>query len=254
MTKSTNENKCVLAGRCKVAGGPTCNNRCEHFIHLHGHSGKGGRIEQASAPVDYRLLTMENSPAREGQPEIYAKLEGYVKSFADQFDEDKRIKSLYLWSASPGNGKTSTAAALMNQFIAAHYVEALRRDRQPAQKPAYFLDVNETQSLYNEFTRQGIPEEVRQKASREFYRRLESAKKAMFTVCDDIGVRQATDGFRSDLHGVINYRTANSLPTVYTSNLPITEMAQVFDERLYDRMRDQCAVIHFGGESKRGKR
>ena len=250
----SNENECVLAGRCKIAGGPTCNNRCEHFINLHGLSGKGGRIEVANAPIDYRLLTIANSPAREEQAENYAKLTGYVKSFADQFDEDKRIKSLYLWSASPGNGKTSTAVALMNEFITTHYVEALRRDRQPTQKPAYFFDVNETQSLYNEFTRQGIPEEVRQKASREFYRRLESAKKAMFVVCDDIGVRQATDGFRSDLHGVINHRTANSLPTVYTSNLAITEMAQVFDERLYDRMRDQCAVILFYGGSKRGRR
>jgi DNA replication protein DnaC len=44
------------------------------------------------------------------------------------------------------------------------------------------------------------------------------------------------------------------IPTVFTSNLPIEEMAVVFDARLYDRMRDMCAVLHFNGESKRGRR
>lgn len=69
-----------------------------------------------------------------------------------------------------------------------------------------------------------------------------------------IGVRGATEAFRSYLHAIINYRTTNGLPTVYTSNLPIEDMAQVFDDRLYDRMRDQCAVLHFEGGSKRGIR
>jgi len=46
----------------------------------------------------------------------------------------------------------------------------------------------------------------------------------------------------------------SGLPTVYTSNLPMSDMANVFDARLYDRIRDQCAEIHFAGESRRGRR
>jgi DNA replication protein DnaC len=80
------------------------------------------------------------------------------------------------------------------------------------------------------------------------------AKTAPFAVLDDLGVRDVTTAFRGDLHSVINARTTNALPTIFTSNLPIEEMAQVFDSRLYDRVRDQCAVLAFSGESKRGRR
>lgn len=218
-------------------------------------SGKGGRIGAAGLPDDYRLTTLSNSPARAGQPAIYRMLEQYVGTFERQFEaEEGRIKSLYLFSESPGTGKTTTAAALLNEYIMRHYYGSLKRNRQADQRPAYFLDVNAFQELYTGFTRPGIPQEVAEANSRPYYRQMQLAKTSAFVVLDDIGVRQASDGFRGDLHTIINYRCANGLPTVYTSNLPIDEMANVFDSRLYDRMRDQCAVIHFEGASKRGKR
>lgn len=165
------------------------------------------------------------------------------------------IKSLYLWSKNPGSGKTTTATTLISEFIIAHYLGSLKRGKQPLQQPAYFLDVANWQELYTGFTRKGIPQEIAEANSRPYYRQMELAKKTPFVVLDDIGVRGvATDAFRGDLHTVINYRNANGLPTIYTSNLPLEEMAKVFDARLYDRMRDQCVVLHFDGESKRGKR
>jgi DNA replication protein DnaC len=251
----TNEDKCVISRHCKVAGGPTCNNQCPAFISLHGHSGKGGRIANANTPADYRLLTLANSPAREGQAKVYATLEKYAATFERQFDENApRIKSLFLWSESPGTGKTTSATALLNEYIIANYLGSLKRDRQALQRPAVMLDVNEWQSLFNEFNRSNLPADIAEPASREYYRRLQQAKLAPFAVLDDIGVRSATEAFRGDLHSVINHRTANGLPTVFTSNLPLKEMATVFDARLFDRMKDQCAEIHFEGTSKRGRR
>src|SRR5699024_223984 len=84
--------------------------------------------------------------------------------------------------------------------------------------------------------------------------KIKRAQDAPFAVIDDIGVRTASEAFRAYVHAVINGRVTGGLPTVYTSNLPIEEMAQVFDDRLYDRIRDQCGVIHFAGTSKRGRR
>jgi DNA replication protein DnaC len=220
-----------------------------------GHSGKGGRIANANTPADYRLLTLANSPAREGQAKVYATLEKYAATFERQFDENAlRIKSLFLWSESPGTGKTTSATALLNEYIIANYLGSLKRDRQALQRPAVMLDVNEWQSLFNEFNRSNIPTDIAEPASREYYRRLQQAKLAPFAVLDDIGVRSATEAFRGDLHSVINHRTANGMPTVFTSNLPLKEMATVFDARLFDRMKDQCAEIHFEGTSKRGRR
>jgi len=252
---TTNEHRCILADVCKLAGTEACTTNCGHFIGIHGRSGSGGRIGATGTPADYRLLTLTNSPARASQPQVYRAVEAYVRTFGRQFAPDAdRIKSLYLYSESPGTGKTTTACAVLNEYVRRHYLGSLQRNRQPLQQPAYFLDVNEWQSLYNEFNRSHVPQDVAERAAREYYRRLTNAKQAPFAVLDDIGVRQATEGFRGDLHSVINYRVTNAMPTVYTSNLPIEDMAAVFDARLYDRMRDQCAVLHFAGESKRGKR
>src|SRR5699024_6111487 len=164
------------------------------------------------------------------------------------------VKSLYLWSESPGTGKTTTAAALISEWIAADYLSALKKGEQPRQHSAYFLDVNLLQTMYNEFNRPRVPNHIAEPAAAKYYRAISKAKEAPFSVLDDIGVRDASEGFRGDLHSIINSRVSNSVPTVYTSNLSITEMADVFDNRLYDRIRDQCASIYFSGSSKRGRR
>ena len=59
------------------------------------------RYEAAGIPKGYRDIYLDNSPAREDQAEIYSLLESYVKTFTA---DGVRIKSLYLYSASPGNG------------------------------------------------------------------------------------------------------------------------------------------------------
>ncbi|WP_060210217.1 hypothetical protein [Sporosarcina koreensis] len=240
--------ECIL-NEYKRGGCASCDVHCSHKIAMTGLNGEGGRIGSAGLPKEYRNLTLANSPAREGQPKIYDSLERYAATFGGD-----DVKSVYLWSESPGTGKTTTASALLNEYIARTYIEALRKGEQPAQVLAYFLDVNAWQELYTGFTRPNIPQSIAEANSRPYYRQMEKAKLAPFAVLDDIGVRNASDGFRGDLHTIINYRVTNGLPTVYTSNLPIEEMADVFDTRLYDRIRDNCGVIPFGGESKRGRR
>lgn len=242
--------KCLLASRCKSANTSSCNKTCSAFIAIHGMSGRSGRAGLANVPSDYRLITVNNSPARESQPQVYKNIDAYTKTFTRQFDDDgERIKSLYLFSESPGTGKTTTAAAILNEYLIVHYIGSLKRNRQALQLPAYFLDVNAWQTDYNLATMTNDEEGIAKiKAT------IQRVQKVPFAVLDDIGVRTATEAFRSYLHAIINYRVSNGLPTVYTSNLPIEEMAVVFDARLYDRMRDQCATLVFSGTSKRGMR
>ena len=252
---STHAKQCILSAKCQLANSESCNAHCPHYIALMGPNGTGGRVATAGVPKDYRLVTASNSPARAEQAAVYRAVDEYIKTFERQFEPDgQRIKSLYLFSESPGTGKTTTASALLNEWLIAHYVGSLRLGLQPLQQPAYFLDCNEWQTLYNEFNRSNVPRDIAEPASREYYKREQQARKAPFAVLDDIGVRQATEGFRGDLHALINYRCVNGLPTIYTSNLPIEDMAQVFDERLYDRMRDMCLSLSFSGTSRRGKR
>lgn len=224
-----------------------CTQLCEHRIALHGLTGDTGRVGGVGLPLDYQNVTLGNSPVKASQPKIYDMLGKYVETFRRTTGE--RVKSLYLWSESPGTGKTTTASAIINGWIASEYLTAIKDGRQPEYTNAAFLDVNEFQTSYNLSTMSNSDEGI-QKITDEI-QRLQIAD---FAVLDDVGIRSATDSFKSLVHMIINHRTTYGKPTVYTSNLALKEMEQVFDARLYDRMRDQCAEIHFDGTSKRGRR
>lgn len=255
---TTIETKCILRHSCAYAGvADKCNGRCTHLVAMHGASGEGGRVASANVPRDYALLTLANTPIKEAQGDVFKKITAYIKTFTRQFEnsDDDRIKSLYLFSESPGTGKTTTAATILNEYLIRHYVGSLKRNKQPLQQPAYFLDVNELQTLFNQFNRPRVPNEIAEPAAARYYTMLKTSKQAPFVVMDDIGVREnCTEAFRGDLHDLINHRVTSRLPSVYTSNIPIDELATIYDARLYDRIRDLCGVVPFEGESKRGFR
>lgn len=209
------------------------------------------REKVANVPADYRFITLENSPVKTEQSDIYQMLAKYVATFAI---EDHAIKSLYLYSSAPGTGKTTTAAALLNEYILTHVKAAFQIESRPDLTPALFVDVNELQTLYNKFNRPRVPEFEAEKAAGKYYKILRQAERSAFVVLDDIGVRSTTDGFRGDLHTLINERVTAKSPTVYTSNIAPEALHTVFDNRLSDRVMDQCLPLHFGGESKRGMR
>jgi len=236
---------CILQDYRKDNCG-NCTKLCTHRVALHGLNGDGGRTLNANIPKDYRYVTLNNSPVRESQAKIYALLDRYVQTFKRK---DGDIKSLYLWSESPGTGKTTTAVALLNAYISTEYLTSLSEGKQPYLSGAYFLDVNEFQTQYNLATMTNDDEGMRRIKGE-----IKRTQDARFAVLDDIGVRTSSEAFRAYVHAIINHRTTNGLPTVYTSNLKLEGMREVFDDRLYDRMRDQCAEIFFSGESKRGRR
>lgn len=224
-----------------------------HFISIHGLSGEGGRVANANVPKQYRDVLVKDCVVRENEPKIYAKLDAYVKTFARQFTGEQ-IKGLYIYSPKTGNGKTTTACALLNEFIARHYIGSIKRDLQPKQFPAYFFDVNYWNKLYTQFTRHGVPRHIAEKASAEYYSMESIARSVPMLVMDDIGVREdVSDAFRMDLHALINYRNVEELPTIYTSNVPITELPRIFrEDRLADRIKDMTIQLTFTGDSKRG--
>ena len=256
MTTHNHSSRCILRSLCRQAGTSTCNPLCQSYISVHGHDGKGGRVSAAGVPADYRYVTPDTSPVREAQPAAYRLIDAYTETFGRMFDGEaaERIKSLYLFSESPGTGKTTTAAALINEWITVHYIGSIRRNRQAADRPAIFFDVNEFQTLYNGFNRPRIPDRIAEPFAEKYYSTMMDVMRAPFAVLDDIGVRDCTDGFRADLHTIINERTANGMPTVYTSNVPIADLADLYDARLADRVGDQCKEIYFVGTSKRGMR
>lgn len=255
----THANNCILASRCRLANGPSCNRQCSAFIAMHGYSGTGGRVANAGTPADYRLLTLANSPAREGQAKIYDTLEKYVATFERQFEEGAdRIKSIYMWSTNTGTGKSTSASAVLNEYLITHYLGSLKRGRQALQCPAYFLSVNTLQQTHNK-THLPASLATKERLGEELIREIEKAKKVPFLVMDDLAVRKATPAFVGILYDICDYRTASGLATVFTSNKSLPELREFFyDEdpegKIVDRINDMCFSLNFQGESKRGRR
>lgn len=255
----TNKNICILSTICKSAGKEDkCHNACGYFVGLHG-GGSGGRIAQANVPKEFRLCTIKNSPVRETQPRAYKLLDNYETTFTRQFEQsDKRIKSIYLSGRDVGTGKTTTACAILNSFIISNYLGSLKRKQKPLQHPAYFVSTNALQKLYNSMIRPGSPEKKAEFGD-SYEEELEIMRTVPMLVLDDIATRSYTEAFLFDVHEIISYRLNEGLITVYTSNVGLDELKQVFrvhDEygRTFDRIRDQCIEIEYTGDSKRGLR
>lgn len=249
------ERNCLLADVCKVAGGTGCNALCPFYNSMHGHSGKGGRVAQSNIPLDYSKMTLKRNPIKDAHPVVFKIVERYVERFFPHMFDDGRLRSLYLFSETPGTGKTSTACILANEYLAHHFVGCLKRGITPPDGVVFFLDFNAWQSKFNEFSHPRVPEERAKVASEQFYHLRDSAKNAEFLVIDDIGIRNPTESFGAIAHDLINHRVMHRLPTVYTSNVPMRELINKYDERLFDRVRDQTfEVDKFDGESQRGIR
>lgn len=267
------ESKCVLRDVCKAAGGESCNKLCGFHVALHGSSGKGGRVGLADIPDEYRLLTYKSSKVFKSDETVTIKasvngkdvkqtvklndhITDYLKTFSRQFDEDsEQIRTLYLYSKSPGTGKTTVASSVLVEWIRYNFVESNRKGIEPISRPGYFLDCNEWQTLYNLISL-SVGDDAKKPVSDEFQRRMSAAMKAPMAVIDDVGVNSPTEKFRAYLHAVVNHRVANGLPTIFTSNIPMKDQMNVFDARLYDRIRHNTFEVLFSeeGGSKRGIR
>lgn len=195
-----------------------------------------------------RVTATVNGERRTQPKDLREWLTNYVASFGRA---SKRVKSVYLYGERKGTGKTTTACALLGEWLATYYLRSVQAGETMPQRPALFFDVNEWLIEYNLIAMGNDSDEVK-----AFKTKMESAAHVPFLVMDDLGVRKFSENFRGYLHYIVNYRCANGLPTVYTSNIPLDDLAEVFDERLADRVRDMCFEVTWpdDAESKRGIR
>ena len=247
---------CNLRSNCDKAS--TCKAPCQAFIALHGLKNSGGKQFDCLIPSEYRQTTFETSRSRETQSNTYGQLASYIKTFKKAFNEERnsketRLKDLFFYSSVKGNGKTETASMLLNEFLVYSYMRSIIMDDPNSfMNPVYFLDMPALQTLYLKANRGNTPKDVAEDASRDYYKRLSKAKKARLVVFDEMAIKDVTDAFRVDIHDVINHRTVENLTSIYTSNVPMKEMLDVYDERLFDRIRRYTVEYLFVGESMRG--
>lgn len=259
---------CLLRETCEKAS--SCHSPCGAFIQVQGLNGDGGKQHDAGIPSEYKQTMLSTSRCRVDQSHVYKNLEGWehperghIQGWTETFkkafnvkrnDKENRLKDLFFYSKETGTGKTESASALANEFLVYAYMRSIMlKDPNSFAHPVYFMDMTKLQSLYLKSNRGGTPQDVREEASATYYGMISKAKKSRLVVFDEMALRDVSEAFRGDIHELINHRTVENLTSIYTSNVPLKEMLDIYDQRLYDRIRRYTIEFNFLGESKRGK-
>lgn len=205
----------------------------------------GARLSHANIPSDYINTLLVNSPCKEEQVVVYNTCEKVVSRFGKDVD----YPSLYLYSQATGTGKTTTACALLNEYVIRRYLWYVSEQKAVPQYLGYYIDLTELQVNFNMASMSHNQEGIN-----DVHKIIERCKQVELLVLDDLGTRSVTDAFKGIMYAMIDYRVSKGLRTIYTSNESLEQLRHIFDERLYDRIRDKCIPLVFEGESKRGKR
>lgn len=80
-------------------------------------------------------------------------------------------------------------------------------------------------------------------------RRLKEFKGLL--ILDDIGAEKPTEWVAETLYRIINQRYNDMLPTVFTSNLSLSELAPQIGDRTASRIAGGCDVVQLTGDDRR---
>jgi len=70
-------------------------------------------------------------------------------------------------------------------------------------------------------------------------------------ILDDLGAEKATEFVAETLYRIINYRYVNMLPTVFTSNCTLPELAEKIGDRSASRITEMCNIYELTGKDRR---
>ena len=165
---------------------------------------------------------------------IYSKDMGKFRMLCENFvfhfpEWEKAGKGMYLWSTTPGSGKTFLSCCLAKSLMI-KYDLCMRF----ITAPDYISVVGD--SYKREFW---------QEDPSEIYRTCK------VLVLDDIGAQADKEWQRQELFRLINTRMENGIITIYTSNVTVEKLN--VDERTKDRIIKHSIVLNVPEESIRRK-
>lgn len=128
-------------------------------------------------------------------------------------------KGLYLHSNTKGTGKTYLSYCLANEVMV-----------------RYDVNVKFTSVLeYLDLTKKGY-------SSAADKEEKDGIVRATVLILDDIGVDVSKEWVNTTLYQLIDYRYANKLITIFTSNYPLEQLK--VDDRIKDRINFMCLPLH----------
>ncbi len=166
-----------------------------------------------------------------------AKWEDVPTAIQDAFEAIKSTgKGLYIHGAV-GTGKTHICWALKKHYDKPESFRYLR----------FWNVVDLMHEIRTDFDRG-------QYDKRRPEEELTDSNERRLLILDDIGAEKATDFVAETLYRIINFRYNHMLPTIFTSNLPVGELADKIGERSASRIVEMCDLHELTGADRRIKK
>jgi DNA replication protein DnaC len=178
----------------------------------------------------FRRCSLENYIAVEaGQVQALKTCRAYV----DQFEECMDAGRCLLMLGNFGNGKTHLGCSILKAVVSRYAYSALY-----APAPDIIAALKASFAKSSTDTEQAI---------------LDDLCAVDLLLIDELGAQSGTEFERHSLHTIIDKRYRAMLPTIITSNLPSSELADYIGDRALDRLRENGGeAIAFTWASHRG--
>lgn len=190
--------------------------------------------ELADVPLRYRSFRLDETP-----------LKGENLHFIRDM-QDYEPNSYYIYG-SYGVGKTGLAISYLNSFL----VNVVKQDQllKGLKRPKQLAIFRTTPDLLSQ-----LRDCYNSNASE--YELIRQMGDVPLLVLDDIGAENCKDkGWLSDrLYQILNRRSSNGFPTVFTSNVDLDKLKETVSERVVERIMEMCGfdrIIEIKGENLR---
>lgn len=190
----------------------------------------GGTLTQKTGVPD----VFQNRTLKDFDFKVYGedlrKLEMVIQNFESNFVNKWKSegKGLYLWSKTPGSGKTLLSCCLLNDMVSQHHLQG-----------RFVSCVGYLSILQQAFTQQSNEDRS------QVYRTCD------LLVLDDLGVQKDSEWTQQEIFRLVNDRLNDGLITLITSNYP-PEGLNV-GSRSIDRIMKSCIVLQLPEVSIRSK-
>lgn len=218
--------KCYAEKYCK--GYPKyCNRYCLGYIQLNN------LYKQSMLPKKYRYDILLNPEEQDFDKFVF------LADFKNNVVENiKKGRGLFIWGWNRGNGKTSWATKIMNEYFKKVALNNNLESR------GVFVSVPDfLQRMRNEMNN----------PTDEMPIILDRIKNSDLVIWDDIGTENSSNWVREQLYNFINHRQSNDLSNIYTSNLSLEELEndKFLGTRIVSRIKGQCKQVEITGVDER---